>query len=238
MEWVVTVIRAFEGFIYFHNGMDAAVFFNDNAQITETLADSFLALSLVIGDSMIIYRLWVVWSFNKKVIILPIMSLMGLLISLIITVQATVHLESIALDTGLTPITVFTMVTNVYCTGMLAWEIWRISRDCQPVGGMNLRDFLAIVVESAAIYTFVLTRSSSFADVNSNLQYGAVEPIAPLVGLTNALIHVRVGLGRTIEQLSKSSAGGSTLATAPIRFVPRPAGTMSGDENMIKMTDL
>lgn len=46
---MITIIRAFERFIYFHDGVDAAVFFNDNAQITETLA-----LSLVIGDSMIV----------------------------------------------------------------------------------------------------------------------------------------------------------------------------------------
>jgi hypothetical protein len=138
--WVITVLRGFQGFIY----GDPNLFFNDNSQITETVGDVFLAFALTIGDAMIvsrlfirtasarlthleIYRLWVVWSFNKVVIIVPILSLLGFIsrcnsagylhatnercpVSFAITIQATIHLESIALDTGLTPITVFTLV--------------------------------------------------------------------------------------------------------------------------------
>ncbi|KAJ7144484.1 hypothetical protein C8R44DRAFT_760001 [Mycena epipterygia] len=236
--WIVTVVRAFRGFIFFHDGMGASIYFNNNADITETMGDGFLAASLVIGDSMIIYRLWVVWSFNMKIIVLPIMTLLGLFISLVITVHATIHLESIALDTGLTPITVFTLVTNLYCTALIAWEIWRISRNCQPVGGMDLREFLAIVVESAALYSCYILYYTISHQLNSTLQYIAVGSIPPVIGLANGLIHVRVGLGQTIEQLNKASNASSTVATAPIRFVTGSAGTGSGEESAIKMSDI
>ncbi|KAJ6537444.1 hypothetical protein DFH09DRAFT_1324298 [Mycena vulgaris] len=109
-DWITTLVRFLRGFIYFHDGMDAVVYFRNKADVTETVGNAFLVSSVVVGDSMIIYRLWVVWSFNRKIIILPILSLLGLFISLVITVQGTVHLESIALDAGLTPITVFTLV--------------------------------------------------------------------------------------------------------------------------------
>jgi hypothetical protein len=56
-------------------------------------------------------------------------------------------------------------------------------------------------------------------ELNSNLQFIAVGALAPVVGIVNALIHVRIALGRTIEQMSKSTLG-STLTSAPIRFVP------------------
>jgi hypothetical protein len=61
-------------------------------------------------------------------------------------------------------------------------------------------------------------------ELNSNLQFIAVGALSPVVGVANALIHVRIALGRTIEQMSKSTMG-SSLASAPIRFVPGPGAT-------------
>ncbi|KAJ7866774.1 hypothetical protein B0H14DRAFT_2504255 [Mycena olivaceomarginata] len=75
--WVVTAIRCFEGFIYFKDGLDANTYFTDTSRRAETIGYVFFALALVIGDSMIIHRLWVVWSFNKIVIILPVLGLCG-----------------------------------------------------------------------------------------------------------------------------------------------------------------
>lgn len=97
-HWVVTVLAIFEAFIYSDDGLSAAAYFNHFSRLTETLANIFLALSLLVGDSMIvsfrplllavflntmlrmqIYRLWVVWAYNKVVIIFPLLSLLGLL---------------------------------------------------------------------------------------------------------------------------------------------------------------
>ncbi|KAJ7486988.1 hypothetical protein FB451DRAFT_775682 [Mycena latifolia] len=223
-DWVVSVLRAFQGFIYFHDGMGAAIYWSDNSQVTETIGGVFLALSLCIGDAMIIYRLWVVWSHNKTVIILPMLSLLGLFISFLIEVAGTKDLPSIALDISLTPISVFTLVTNIYCTGMISWEIWRITRYCMPTDGTNLRDFLAIMVESAALYTSWVIFYIVCHEINSNVQYTALGALPPMAGLANALIHVRLALGRTIEQLRGSAKAGSSTVSAPIHFVaPQPS---------------
>lgn len=53
-QWVVTVIGIFEGFIYFHDGLAANIYFNDNSRVTETVEDIFIGLSILIGDSMIV----------------------------------------------------------------------------------------------------------------------------------------------------------------------------------------
>ncbi|KAJ7088007.1 hypothetical protein B0H15DRAFT_842085 [Mycena belliarum] len=237
-SWVITVVRAFQGFVYFQDGLGAAIYFNDNANVTETVGDIFLGLSLVIGDAMIIYRLWVVWSYNKLVVLLPSLSLSGLFISLVITIRATVHLQDLAMDTGLTPVTSFTIVTNVYCTAFLSWKVWRITRNCNPIGGSNLRNFMAVVVESAAIYTAVILYYTITHQLGSNLQYVAVGALPPVAAIANGLIHVRLGLGRTIEKIAGSP--GSTLVSGPIRFKPGPSGPRSedrdsGDGSKIKM---
>ncbi|KAJ7144529.1 hypothetical protein C8R44DRAFT_865439 [Mycena epipterygia] len=189
-DWIVTVFRTFEAFVYFKDGTDALEYGSDNSKVSSTVGSVFLALSFAIGDFMIIYRLWVVWSFNKKVIIFPVLSLTGFMISYIIAVYATSHHLSISGDTALTPM--------VVC--ILVWE------------------FLAIIVESAAIFWIIYYTVTH--QLNTTLQYIAISVIPTVGGIANALIHVRVGLGRTIEQLSTTAAG-STFATTQMPRVPQ-----------------
>ncbi|KAJ7935966.1 hypothetical protein B0H13DRAFT_2463116 [Mycena leptocephala] len=243
-HWITTTVSTFQGFIYFQGGQSANVYFSDNGRATETLGDIFLGLSVLIGDSMIIYRLLVVWCYRKVVIIIPVLSMVGLLISYIITVQTTIHVKSIALDTGLIPSTVLTLVTNVYCTVFIAWEIWWITSKCQVVGGLNLRNFLAILVESAAIYTSWVIYFTTCHQLDSNLQYVALGALPAVVGITNGLIHVRVGLGRTIEQMQMSGSNGSTtglgssLVTGPIRFVPPSSSRLGSGETTLERSSV
>nr|GAT51955.1 predicted protein [Mycena chlorophos] len=60
--WILTIYRNFRGWIP-SNGLPAnpTVFFDANADISETIQNALDALSLLIGDAMIIYRLWAVW---------------------------------------------------------------------------------------------------------------------------------------------------------------------------------
>jgi hypothetical protein len=53
------------------------------------------------------------------------------------------------------------------------------------------------------------------------------------VGITNALIHTRVGLGATIEQISGEQGAGESAVSAPMRFVPPRAGARSGGSGTI-----
>ncbi|KAJ7477907.1 hypothetical protein B0H11DRAFT_2028686 [Mycena galericulata] len=231
-HWIVTIIAIFQGFIYFQDGLAADIYFNDNSRMTETLTDIFLGVSVALGDGMIIYRLWVVWSYNKRVIIVPVLSLLGLIVTTSITVKTTTHVQSIASDTGLTALTVFTLVTNVHCTAFISWKIWRITRSCMPEGGTNLQHFLAIVVESAALYTAWIIYYSTCHQLNTNLQFIAVSALPSVVGIANGLIHVRIGLGRTIEQIPRvGSKPASSLSTAPMRFVLPPSDSESRVEN-------
>jgi hypothetical protein len=125
-----------------------------------------------------------------------------------------------------------------------------------PTWDVNLiahvaQDFLAIVVESAALYTSAFPlrpkprslmqdhhRSTIIwytvaHQLNSNYQFPAIGALPPVVGIANSLIHVRVALGRTIEQLSGSgSKTGSSVVSAPIRFTNlQPRSDLSTTEN-------
>ncbi|KAJ7436628.1 hypothetical protein FB451DRAFT_1570990 [Mycena latifolia] len=232
VDWIIVVVRCFHGFIYFNHGKSADVYFNDSSGALSTADNTFLGLSIVIGDAMIIYRLWVVWSFNKIVLILPILSLLGLITSLAIAVETTkrVAVQSISLEAGLIPGTVFTLVTNIYSTSFIAWKIWRTVRDCTPVGGINLGIIVAIVVESAAINTSAFIFTAITHQLNNTLQNIMLPAVPAILGIVNGLIHVRVLMGRTMEQIYGSGANSeSSRATAPIRFLPPPVSVASGE---------
>ncbi|KAJ7467679.1 hypothetical protein FB451DRAFT_1369323 [Mycena latifolia] len=240
VDWALTCERNVQGFIYFDNGLAANTYFGITSQVTNTISGVFLALSMVLGDGMIIYRLWVVWDFSIKVIILPTLSLIGLLVSWSLTLAGTVQSRNLPAFAGVTPIGVCILFTNFYCTGLIAWKIWRITKYAMPVGGLNMRHFLAIVVESAAIYTAWITYFAVTHLIGDINQITVLVALPSVVGIANALIHVRVALGRTIEQISGRSATVSTAVTAPIHFRPGPtSGVQTQDDgSTFKMTSV
>ncbi|KAJ7758945.1 hypothetical protein DFH07DRAFT_817753 [Mycena maculata] len=217
-NWALTVARPFLGFIVFLDGTAAPKFFNDNSQITTTVQNIFAALSILIGDGMIIYRLWIVWSRNKFIIILPILTLIGLLITLVLSVQTTTHVNNIAEDKGLTPGLIFTLVTNIYCTGLTSWKIWQITRGSSPVNGNNMRDFIGIIIESSALYSgwaifYIITHQ-----INADVQFVALIAVPAVAGISHALIQARISMGQTVERTHLSARASSS---APLRLTTR-----------------
>ncbi|KAJ7639983.1 hypothetical protein DFH06DRAFT_1478017 [Mycena polygramma] len=225
--------RAFLGLIVVANGTDPATFYNDNSQITTTVQNIFASLAIITGDFIIIYRLWVVWSHNKYIVILPSLTLIGLVITLGLTVQTTSHLDNIKDDKGLTPGLVFTLITNLYSTGFISWKIWMITKAASPVHGSSLRHFVAIIVESAAIYTtwavfYIITHQ-----INADVQFLALGVLPVVAGIANALIQARIGMGKTVETRhtsAPSSSGGRFRLTT--RMGGESTGAVSRSEPM------
>ncbi|KAJ7827360.1 hypothetical protein B0H14DRAFT_3467148 [Mycena olivaceomarginata] len=83
---------------------------------------------------------------------------------------------------------------------------------------INLRHFVVIVVESAGLYAFWAIFFAVAYETQSNLQSSVIQTAPALVGIVNALIHTRVGLGWTSEQTEKSS-----WPSSPLMFADRNA---------------
>ncbi|KAJ7364666.1 hypothetical protein DFH08DRAFT_950231 [Mycena albidolilacea] len=249
-NWILTVVRPFIGFVVFLNGTAAPAFFDDNSQITTTIQNSFIVVAILVSDGIIIYRLWIVWSRNKIVIILPILTLLGLAIAFILTLQTTTHIDDIAEDKGLTPGLIFTL-TYVLCSAfkmrglMIVYQYkhllhWQITKTSSPVGGSNLRDFLSIIVESALIYTIWTIFYIIAHQINSNLQFVAVILLPAVAGISNALIQARIGMDKTIEtqhpltgHAQSFSYSNSNSAGAALRMT-----THHGDDPLVSRSDL
>ncbi|KAF7328593.1 hypothetical protein MSAN_02480200 [Mycena sanguinolenta] len=215
-HWILTVDRAFLAFIHFADTSGTLAFYGDLSEITEVVKTGFVVATLIIGDALIIYRLWVVWGFNKYVIIFPIASLTGSAVSAAgITYQFTLYKpgQNVFLsETGrwITSDAIFTLCINVYCTAFISWRLWNQGRAIQPYGGPSLRSVLAIIVESAALYTTWAITYLAVYRSQSNLQFIVIDCLSPITGISIMLIHVRVGLAQMKGEFS------ATTASAPM----------------------
>ncbi|KAJ7768880.1 hypothetical protein B0H16DRAFT_1780969 [Mycena metata] len=220
VHWIATVYRAFIGFVCTPTTLEAELYFGDLATPAAVIQDAFLVLSYVIGDSMIvsvaefdndtraglkipskIYRLWVVWIHNKLVLVVPIITLTAFTVVSSVSTSVVSHSRSVFDDPLLKYTPILTLITNVYCTSFIGWKIWTITRLSLPSGGTKLRHFLVIVVESAALYALWAVLFLVAFETKSNLQVVVIQAGPELIGLVNALIMTRVGLGWTSEQI-------------------------------------
>ncbi|KAJ7440776.1 hypothetical protein B0H11DRAFT_1750460 [Mycena galericulata] len=237
-HWITTVYRAFLAFIQLQGGDAALEFFVDTAQVTELLQEAFLMISILIGDSLIIHRLWVVWEHRTAVVVFPICTLTALTMCSAVsmyTVSRRTTSHDVFSDPWLTSNCVLTLVTNVYSTAFITFKVWNITRVARPIGGSNLRDFLVIVVESAAIYASWAVFFTATYQTRSVVQFIVIQTAPEVVGIVNALIHTRVGLGWAIEAQAGSPPA-SQMAFA--KMGPAPRGTVGRGDTDIRERSL
>ncbi|KAF7371371.1 hypothetical protein MSAN_00773500 [Mycena sanguinolenta] len=225
-HWILAVDRAFLAFI--HPPVDVLAFYGDLAQTTVVVKTAFIVATLIIGDTLIIHRLWIVWGYNKYVILFPVGTLIGVTVSGVgITYQLTVFQpgESIFLSEAgrwITGEAVFTLCTNVYSTAFIFWQLWNHGRHTETIqryGGPSLKSVLVILIESAALYTMWTILYLACYRSESNLQYIVVDCWPAVTGISCMLIHVRVGLGwAQMEDERPSTLPGTELASVAVNI--------------------
>lgn len=212
-HWIIGVYRAFRAFIYFEGGQQPFAYFNDMRQPTEVSQTALLMVSLIIGDSVLVYRLWIIWAFNNRsIVIFPACTLLGLTTCAIGVIyqlarpNAKNDIFDSATGRWITSNCVFTLCTNVYSTAFIGWRILRTNREAQRIGGSNLMGILGILVESAALYTAWTIFFFVTYHVQSNLQYTCSDTYCAIAGITFMLINVRVGMGSATRTTQPGSA--------------------------------
>ncbi|TFY55386.1 hypothetical protein EVJ58_g8291 [Rhodofomes roseus] len=161
-HWILTVVRLFDAFVNYKGGAEPIIAFADLSMMTEVIKTAFLVVTVLISDAMIIYRLYIVWSYNKFIIIFPVMTWCGLIACgtgvcwqfAVYTLGDDVFKTSAG--RWITSDCVFTFTTNIYCSLLIAYRVWRTRITTQAYGGANIMGALAIIIESAALQSCVL----------------------------------------------------------------------------------
>ncbi|KAJ7486664.1 hypothetical protein FB451DRAFT_1227742, partial [Mycena latifolia] len=159
--------------------------------------------SVLIGDSLIIYRLWIIWERNRYIVIFPIISLVGMLAGsfgiLYKVTQWEPSLRGAPFHEEIKPwmATSFSLslLTTIYSTTFIVLRITRATVKAKSASESRLMSFLAILVESAALQMFWLTFTAITMFATSDAEFIASDTLPAIIGISNLLIHARVGLG-------------------------------------------
>ncbi|KAL6301742.1 hypothetical protein BKA93DRAFT_738277 [Sparassis latifolia] len=188
--WILIVYRAFMAFVHFDHGTSPASFYADFAEASELIKLIFIYISLLIGDAVIIYRVWVVWNHNKYVMIFPSCSFLACVVNIGIPSTNVFSCCKYACD--------FCDVMQLlvpYSLVVIAWRLWHVGSAVQPFGWHKTWRILAICIEGTVLDVTAMVVYFAVYEAGSHLQSMMVDILAPLSGISFMLINVRVGMG-------------------------------------------
>ncbi|KAJ7306975.1 hypothetical protein DFH08DRAFT_513412 [Mycena albidolilacea] len=219
-HWSVVIYQGSFAFIHLGNVVAEENFYSDFSDKAELVKAALLCASVLLGDSLVIYRLWIIWGRNRYIITFPIFSLACTFVAGFGTLYeftqkgprlrgTTNVLTQIApwIVTG----GVLSLIINLYSTGLIIFRICKVTTAIRPTSDSRLMYFLNVLVESAALQTFWLVFGviTEFAKSDAAYAVYAVSDTFPaIIGIANLLIHARVGLGWSHDQTSPSKATG------------------------------
>ncbi|EIN12516.1 hypothetical protein PUNSTDRAFT_141199, partial [Punctularia strigosozonata HHB-11173 SS5] len=210
MHWAIDIFRLFRAFIGSGATVNGPLLFYANlGDRTYVAKTAVFAITGVIADGLIIYRLYIIWNRNLWICIAPILSLLPMFGC---SVGVLYHLSTFKLAPGgnifiaasgfkvaFYSVWSTTLVTNVLCTVLISLRIWSTTRKVRSMGSSNLTPMLSILIESAALYTFSIVAILASYGAKSNGHFVATDTTPAIIGISYCLIIIRVGLGRSYE---------------------------------------
>ncbi|KAF9003652.1 hypothetical protein BDQ17DRAFT_1241969 [Cyathus striatus] len=190
------------------------------------LKDILFGTQQTLGSAAAIYRTWVLWSYNWKVVVLPIILLtMNIITGSLISAAYTKEVFNVVVSNRL--ITTYysvSFVLSVITVGLMSYRIWITHRNAADyrAGEGKLISIMWILIESAAlqIITEFILLVLSFLQENS--RYIVLEWITPTVGITFNSITVRVklqSLREAGEQTKDADNLVQTIGSMPLRCI-------------------
>ncbi|KAJ8496206.1 hypothetical protein ONZ51_g1251 [Trametes cubensis] len=196
-------------------------------------ADVIISICDLLGDAMLVYRCWLMWSDHRWVVVLPILSAIAGFVCLcqVAHFVATLSPTSPVPPAAVVPLTTagyaLPLCTNAMATGLLALKIWMMTRTRHVTSGGGYRlhrsvrlagHVIAVIVESGLIYLATQLVLVVLVSIKHPAEAIVGVIAVQVYGIAPTLIVIRCTLGITTETTRKDV---SHLVWAP---VPRHAG--------------
>ncbi|KAK0192011.1 hypothetical protein F5146DRAFT_1038015 [Armillaria mellea] len=235
---IATWIQFRRAFVFTTSDLERYELFGLSSPLWRIVGDTATASSLIIADCTIIWRCWVVWAHDWRIIMLPICLVIGEIVSGVIVVvrQFMLNLAINETTTNWALVTMATTLgTNVLCTALIVGRVLYVARGHRGIiGGIRTyRGIIEILVESAALYSIVFVVLMILYPLDG-YGYMYLQMISyPITGIAPTLIILRVVSGggspeesslTTPSSLHFQRSRGSTIGTV----------TDGGEEDMIQ----
>ncbi|KAJ3558402.1 hypothetical protein NM688_g951 [Phlebia brevispora] len=188
------------------------------------LASSWVYITVtVIGDSFMVYRLYVVWGRGYWIILFPALIVIGVTgdsITIVVDLGASHANTPIWESAGntVTAMFVLLLVDNLYCTALIAYKLWRSNLNLTSVGipAKTTMKVAHVVVQSAALYSTCLALTLGFYLATSNAQFVLIAINTQVVGIVFCLIMLPGALNSTGTP-NVTAERGSASNSMPLR---------------------
>ncbi|KAJ8094475.1 hypothetical protein PM082_010909 [Marasmius tenuissimus] len=218
--WVFSAMRLFMAVL---QSPDPTLFYADLSHWTEVTKIGLMMASLILGDSLLIYRLWIVWNRKLAIVIFPLLTVTGLVVAGVgLTYQLSVFRvgqDIFTSEVGLW-IKLDSAFTLWYGLSLIAWRIWRQKQDSSPFladpqsaqSNLLTRSFI-VFVESAALYTIWTVLYIATFESKSVAQFFVINCFPTIAGISFMSINARIFLSS--ETAGNSRGFSSASATIP-----------------------
>ncbi|KAH9841392.1 uncharacterized protein C8Q71DRAFT_853791 [Rhodofomes roseus] len=212
-----------------------AAFFSDVSIPANVAKVGLHTVNSIIGDSVVVWRCFLVWGRNWKMCLLPIILVCG---SAICGFGQTVYFaRGQKYHSAFAPALVrwngslfsLSLATNIVVTGLVALRAWYMLRLTGGVAGFRYWRILVIIVESGMIYSIALICEVTLYFLGLNSFYIVYDPIGQLTGIVPTMIIILAGLHLTSNDVQSrfSRTQPVTSLSAP-RFRPGKTTTSDG----------
>ncbi|KAI0060403.1 hypothetical protein BV25DRAFT_1827890 [Artomyces pyxidatus] len=171
-------------------------------------------IQTIVGDGMLLYRCFVVYGRDWRIIAFPILIWITSIVLGIITCQITFSLNEDALLNAkrlvpfVTAALSTTMALNIIATSLILLRLWTIQRRTPDSllslyghrkRGSFLGRVILIIIESASMYTFAVLIFFVVYTCTNNAEYAVADCIVQIIGIAFNFIIVRTSQGWTVE---------------------------------------
>ncbi|KAH6871369.1 hypothetical protein BKA70DRAFT_1131066 [Coprinopsis sp. MPI-PUGE-AT-0042] len=201
----LNIYRLVIGFGYASDAQDSARYFTELVQWENYAPVILFALILWTGDSLIIYRCFLVWQRNYWIIALPSLLFISTVGTHTVSLWSARHIR---LNTpgALPQATLFPIlclqfplyaIQNITTTSLIILRIWLTHRETQRAGVKALNtpslvSVMRIIIESAAIFTSVIVIAAVLRMVMHPARLLFLYILSPSIGIAFVLLVIRV----------------------------------------------
>lgn len=220
---IVGIIRALQAFSDEGSSTSAIDYYGQTWLPLNIVRQVLMVTTTLVADIMVIYRCYLVWSCQWKVIVAPVILLVASSITAFVSVYnfsqlrpGQPFLNSTNINWG-SALFILWLVTIVLITSLIVYRLRYIARQTSEFLGEehgNRYNYLVkIILESGIIYALSALVLVILCIVRSVYQVIAFDVIAQITGITTTLIIVRVGLS-TITEGMPTDEHGSAIHTS------------------------
>ncbi|KAF8154740.1 hypothetical protein B0H34DRAFT_660497 [Crassisporium funariophilum] len=208
--------RLLRGYVFNVEPLGPLMYLADFRRWENMAYNVLLCVMTWLGDALVIYRCYFVWSGNLYIIALPTLLLLTTIATNGVVLYWFTHPFSIPIDNAiglLNSIYPLAFAQNVMTTGLITLKIWNQHRASSAFGvvdrgsRLSLVRIMRIVVESAMVYTIQIFLLVVLYFTGSNAQFIVQPAIVPSIGITFVLIAIRVHLAKRRSMPFESELG-------------------------------